>query len=149
MAAMSKREVFIDSGGFYSLLVSNDSLHAEAIDFLTAVKRDNLTLVTTDYILDETVTLLKARKVPHLAPQFFNLVDTSAYLRLEWTHADRFMDARTFFQKYLDHGYSFTNCVSFVTMRELKISKALTGDRHFEEAGFDLVFDSVNGSRGR
>lgn len=33
-------------------------------------------------------------------------------------------------------GWSLTDCISFVTMREMAVAEALTGDRHFEQAGF-------------
>ena len=43
---------------------------------------------------------------------------------------------RLSFAEHIDHGYSFTDCASFVVMSELGIRDALTTDRHFTEAGF-------------
>ena len=48
----------------------------------------------------------------------------------------RFAAAQSFVRKHSDHGYSFTDCTSFIVMRELKITDALTTDGHFAEAGF-------------
>lgn len=39
----------------------------------------------------------------------------------------------------LDKGWSVTDCISFVVMRERRISEALTGDRHFVQAGFKAL----------
>jgi predicted nucleic acid-binding protein len=35
-----------------------------------------------------------------------------------------------------DKHWSLTDCISFVAMQDHGISEALTGDRHFEQAGF-------------
>jgi len=64
------------------------------------------------------------------------LIEQSAGIRLEWIGSERFEHARAFFRRHSDHGYSFTDCTSFVVMRELRLTEALTSDRHFVEAGF-------------
>jgi len=35
-----------------------------------------------------------------------------------------------------DKGYSLTDCISMVIMRQRKITNALTTDHHFEQEGF-------------
>jgi predicted nucleic acid-binding protein len=52
------------------------------------------------------------------------------------TRADK---ARDFFFRYRDKEFSFTDCASFVVMRELKLREALTTDHHFAQAGFTLL----------
>ncbi len=47
--------------------------------------------------------------------------------------------AKNFFRKHSDRCYSFTDCTSFVVMRELRLTEALTTDRHFVEAGFRVL----------
>jgi uncharacterized protein len=32
------------------------------------------------------------------------------------------------------------DCISFVVMRDLSITEALTGDHHFQQAGFEALF---------
>jgi predicted nucleic acid-binding protein len=44
--------------------------------------------------------------------------------------------ARAWFFRHRDKDYSFTDCTSFVVMRELRVKEALTTDRHFRQAGF-------------
>jgi predicted nucleic acid-binding protein len=48
---------------------------------------------------------------------------------------DRSVDDRLF-AKRPDKAWSLTDCISFVVMRDQDIAEALTGDRHFEQAGF-------------
>jgi len=44
--------------------------------------------------------------------------------------------ARAVFFRHRDKRYSFTDCTSFVVMKELKLKDALTTDRHFLKMGF-------------
>jgi predicted nucleic acid-binding protein len=60
----------------------------------------------------------------------------SAACRIEWTDADRFSRCVEFFRKHADQDWSFTDCLSFLMMRELELRDALTKDAHFEHAGF-------------
>lgn len=54
---------------------------------------------------------------------------------------ERFDGAKRFFRRYLEDGYSFTDCTSFEIMREPEMSDALTTDGHFVEAGFVALLE--------
>ncbi len=138
-ASSTAKDVFIDTGGFYSLLVENDRAHKNAVSLLDGSKKGRFSFVCTDYILDETATLLKARGLSHVLPTFFDAVLSSRICRVEWTDSDRFVAAKNFFIRHDDKQYSFTDCVSFVVMKELNLGRVLTQDHHFAQAGFELV----------
>ena len=55
--------------------------------------------------------------------------------RLEWIGPERFHAACALFRKYADKEWSFTDCVSFGTMRELRVRDAFTIDHHFKQSG--------------
>jgi len=129
-------ELFVDTSGFYALLVQRDASHRAASRILRKAGKEKRRIVTTDYVLDETATLLKARGVGRLADGLFKGVFESVACRVEWTDVDRFQKTREFFLKHSDHAWSFTDCLSFCVMRDLRIRTALTTDRHFEQAGF-------------
>jgi hypothetical protein len=57
-------------------------------------------------------------------------------LRLEWIDPKRFHAGADWFRKHGDKAWSFTDCVSFAVMRELRVRDAFTTDRHFRQAGF-------------
>jgi predicted nucleic acid-binding protein len=38
-----------------------------------------------------------------------------------------------------DKPWSLTDCISFVVMADEGLTEALTGDRHFEQAGFKAM----------
>jgi predicted nucleic acid-binding protein len=136
---MAKREVFADTSGVYALVDKNDASHATARDAVGKILRAGRRLVVTDYVIDESVTLAKARAGIMLAGRVLDLIERSQGIRIEWIGPDRFAATRAFFRKHADHAYSFTDCSSFVVMRELRLDQALTTDRHFVEAGMEAL----------
>jgi predicted nucleic acid-binding protein len=129
-------EIFIDTSGFFALLASDDDRHAEAAKVVAAAQKRKRPFVTTDYVLDETATLLKSRRKTHLLRDFFDRLDRSRACRVEWTDSERFHKTREFFLKHADQEWSFTDCLSFRVMSELRLRDALTKDAHFQQAGF-------------
>lgn len=133
------REIFVDTSGFYALLVKRDDKHAEASSLLQAAAQEQRGFVTTDYVLDETATLLRARDCGYLLSGFFDVVFTSTACRVEWTDAERFHAVKDQFLKHGDQHWSFTDCLSFRVMKERRLREALTKDSHFEQAGFVVL----------
>jgi uncharacterized protein len=130
------RETFIDTSGFFALVVKRDAMHARSLAWLNAANGSKKHAVTTDYVLDETATLLKVKGFGHLIRPWFDRVKQSEMIRIEWMDEARFNAASEFFFRHADHDYSFTDCTSFVVMRELGLVEALAKDKHFAEAGF-------------
>lgn len=129
-------EIFVDTSGFFSLLSSRDATHEEALAIVAQAKDTGRFFVTTDYVIDETATLLNARGIGHLAGTFFDTVNASQVCRIEWMDQERFGRTKNYFVKHTEHAWSFTDCFSFLIMKELKLRNALTKDKHFKEAGF-------------
>ncbi len=133
---MAAREVFGDTSALYAFVNSRDAYHAGASQAVAKAALAGRRLVVTDYVIAETVNLANVRGGGFVSRRVLDLIDQSAGIRIEWIGAARFDLAKTFFRKHADHGYSFTDCTSFVVMRELHIKEALTTDKHFTEAGF-------------
>ena len=129
-------EIFIGTSGYYSLLIKIDNMHKRAGNILLKAAENKIRFATTDYILDEIVTLLKVRGHDHLISELFVSIFTSKACRVEWMDQDRFMSTKSYFLKHRDHHWSFTDCFSFVVMKELGLTEALTKNKHFREAGF-------------
>ena len=136
---MANRDIFVDTAGFFALLIKDDPGHLQADRVVAEARRDRRRFMTSDYVVDESVTLLMARGKPHLASPLFDLVLTSGVCRLVWLDPARFDAARHMFLKRADQGWSFTDCTSFCIMRELGVSAALTKDQHFQHAGFEVL----------
>ncbi len=129
-------EIFIDTSGFFAMLSKDDNRHAAAAKAIADARKRKRGFVTTDYVLDETATLFKARRKTHLLARFFERLDLSRACRIEWTDSERFHEVRIDFLKHADKDWSFTDCLSFAVMSRLRLRDALTKDGHFREAGF-------------
>jgi len=132
---MASERLFVDTGGFYALLNRRHASHRKAVRIFKARALKSV-LLTTEYVLTETATLLRARKLPHLERSFFALLDGTTRLQIVWSSLPFFTRTKEFFLKHQDHGYSFTDCASFVLMREQGLRDALSTDKHFKQAGF-------------
>jgi uncharacterized protein len=134
------REVFVDTSGLYALIDRQDALHPAARTRVELWLREGGRLVTTDAVVSETLTLARMRSGPLVALRVLDLIEQSVGLRLEWVGTSRFDAAKAFLRRHTtEHRYSFTDCTSFIVMRELRLELALTSDRHFAEAGFEAL----------
>jgi hypothetical protein len=133
---MAVVEVFADTSALYAFVDRRDAHHARAAGLVGELVRAGRLIVTSDYVIAETINLAVVRRGRQVAERVLDLIDQSAGIRIEWINAERFQATKTFFRKRADHGYSFTDCTSFVVMGELGLSDALTTDRHFVAAGF-------------
>jgi predicted nucleic acid-binding protein len=130
-------EAFIDTSAYYAVLDRNDQWHEQCKERFEKLARAGAKFVTTDYILDETASLLQARGLGYLASPWLETLSTKKSLAIIWMNQTRFDEVRQFFAKHSDKDWSFTDCFSFVVMRERGIQKALTNDHHFRQAGFE------------
>ena len=133
---MASVDVFMDSAGFLALWDAGDEHHGAALRLQANLVRAHRHFLTTEYVVDESATLLLSRHSHAAAMDFLDTVERSESLRLEWIGPERFHAAVTLFRKHVDKEWSFTDCVSFATMHELRIRDAFTTDHHFKQAGF-------------
>jgi predicted nucleic acid-binding protein len=96
-------------------------------------------LYTTDYVVDETITLLRVRIGHSPAVEFGKIVLSSKVIRMMPISAERWQKAWDLFVRYQDKEFSFTDCTSFAIMSELKLRKAMAFDQHFSQMGFSTV----------
>ena len=133
------KTLFVDTAGWVACADSADPAHASCCAARDAALETGQTLVTTDFVVDETLTLLRFRLGLDAAERWWQQLDRSPRLRWERVDSDRFEKARHVFFRYRDKAFSFTDCTSFEVMRELKLTHVMTTDRHFRQMGFHLV----------
>ena len=131
--------LFVDTAGWMACADRSDPAHARARAERDAAMAAGGLLVTTDYVTDETLTLIRARLGLDAAEAWWQQVDGSSRVRWEWIDQSRADKARAVFFRHRDKSYSFTDCTSLVVMRELKLRQVLTTDDHFRQMGFHVV----------
>jgi hypothetical protein len=132
-------KAFVDTAGWMMLADASDPRHASAVAWRDAWLREGRSFVTTDYVSDETLTLLRMRLGLEAAQRWWSMVSASSRLRWEAIDVDRAERARAWLFGWRDHAFSFTDCTSFVVMKDLRLTLALTSDDHFRVAGFEIV----------
>ncbi len=130
--------LFVDTAGWIACADGSDSAHGKAMAARDAWLEGGGLFVTSDYVADETLTLLRMRLGIDAAETWWEQVDGSSRVRWECVSPARADKARELFFRYRDKDFSFTDCTSFVLMRELKLREALTTDHHFLQAGFGI-----------
>ncbi|CAB1083501.1 hypothetical protein D1AOALGA4SA_11063 [Olavius algarvensis Delta 1 endosymbiont] len=133
------KRLFVDTSGWMSLADESDPIHRDCMTVRDQWLEQGGLLVTSDYIMDETLTLIRMRIGIDAAERWWGQIGESPRVRWEWIDTERAEKARAWFFKWRDKSFSFTDCTSFTIMRELHIKKALTGDRHFRKAGFEIL----------
>jgi predicted nucleic acid-binding protein len=131
--------VFVDTAGWMACADRADPAHLQCCSARDAALEAGHILVTTDFIVDETLTLIRFRLGLEAADAWWQQIDRSARVRWERVESDRFERARHLFFQYRDKDLSFTDCTSVVIMRELRFTQVITTDRHFHQMGFEVL----------
>jgi hypothetical protein len=127
---------FVDTGAWFAYVNAADPDHGRVRLILD---RSPGRVVTSSYVLDETVTLAQARLGHRQAVSVGRaLLNLAVVELLSITPADE-RAAWALFEKRADKSYSFTDCTSFVLMRREKIAMAVALDEHFSREGFAVV----------
>lgn len=133
---MPKR-IFIDTGAFLALEDESDEHREEALRFRHGVLlKGNYELITTSYILDETLTLIRARLGIKASIDFSKRIRKSKVVKFVPISKEIEEKALDLFERYDDKDFSFTDCVSFVVMRELGIEEVFGFDQDFDQMQF-------------
>jgi predicted nucleic acid-binding protein len=133
------KAVFIDTWGWLALGHRRDARHQEVKALYQALQKEGSLCYTTDYVLDETITLLFRREVFEEAIRFMEGIFQSVEERrliIERVTSERFSSAWRLRKKFQDKPkISFTDLTSMVIMEEQGIKSVLTEDEHFLQVG--------------
>jgi uncharacterized protein len=124
--------IFVDTGAWYALAIPSDPDHEEAKSFLATIDE---ALITSDYIVDELLTLFTARDEKVKGIEWKRDVLEQGGTRLERVSEADFASACEVYEQFNDKQWSFTDCTSYVVMQRLNIKEAFSFDHHFRQFG--------------
>ncbi|MBC6433370.1 type II toxin-antitoxin system VapC family toxin [Nostoc sp. HG1] len=125
--------IFVDTSAWFASIVPSDTEHQAASLW---VNQNIQPLLTTDYVVDETLTLLRNRgemlRAISLGEAFFSDNLTTIY----YLTKEDIQQTWQVFCQFSDKNWSFTDCASRVVMNKLHLTQAFTFDHHFRQFGF-------------
>ena len=132
--------LFLDTGAFVAIEDLDDANHGKSLEFREKIRRGETPftgLYTSNYIVDETLTLLRLHCGHSIAVAFRKALEGSKAMRILWVNEQLEKAAWKIFQQYSDKDYSFTDCTSFAMMNAQAIRNAFTFDEHFSQHGYN------------
>ena len=127
---------FVDTSFFIAVVMQRDQWHERAVESL---RSETMSLVTSSLVINETITLLQARGYFSAALKFLRRTRRSDDLRILYPDASVQAGAWEEAANWGAKGANAVDCVSFVLMKEQSIRQALTFDRQFRLAGFEVA----------
>jgi uncharacterized protein len=131
------KKVFVDTGAWYALKNKNDPDHFAVYSFFERLPAAGIVCYTSDYVVDEAITLTRSRLKNHqVAATLAEELLSEKAARLIYVAPHYLPRALEIYIKYSDQQFSFTDCTSLAIMENLNIKEALAFDRHFTFEAF-------------
>jgi predicted nucleic acid-binding protein len=126
-------KAFADTFFLLAFLNSRDRLHHKAAELMDHYSGD---LVTTECVLVELADAMADPRDRQACVNFIEALRNDSDANIVPSTTALFEQGLRLFSERADKRWSLTDCISFVVMEQHGIREALTGDHHFEQAGF-------------
>lgn len=127
---------FIDTSFWCALYNSNDENYQNAKKLWDIFTTLPVQFFTSEYVFDETITLVKRRMNHRSAVELGEGILQSEVVHLWRVTEYIFEESWRLFERHTDKDFSFTDCTSFALMQFYGLNQALAFDRHFPQMGF-------------
>ena len=131
--------VFVDTYYHVGLLNPADQYHQECLAHTQSNKGP---FVTTAWVLVEVANALCDTTMRRNVVRFFEKLKLAPDLEIVPATMNWFDKGMSLYAARTDKTWSLTDCISMEVMRERGIQQVLTGDHHFTQAGFQILFEA-------
>jgi len=130
------RPLFADTSYYLGLLNPNDQWHETVMRFTASFDG---AILTTAWVLTELANAMSRPDNRGVCVSFIEDLRADPRVTIVAPSQALFDQGFQLYASRLDKDWSLTDCISFVVMRRQGLTEALTGDRHFEQAGFTAL----------
>jgi len=135
--------VFVDTSYVIALFVRQDQHHVTAQALAARMARARTRFVTTQAVLLEIGNALAKQRYRAAALQILQALESDPATQVVPMSDVLYGRGRDLYEARADQEWGLTDCLSFVVMRELGLTDALTADRHFEQAGYHALLQAA------
>jgi uncharacterized protein len=133
------RTLFIDTTYWVAQANTRDQWHQKVLE--AEQQLIDVRLMTSELVLVEFLNYFSnfgAKMRERVAVAAQDILDDPS-IQIVWQTQDLFRSGLALYKARLDKGYSLTDCVSMMVMRQEEIQEVLTHDRHFAQEGFTIL----------
>ena len=135
------KPIFVDTSALIALGNKKDSFHQQAIQIKDRLQKQNKKFITTNGILLEFGNAFSRIELKPVAISVINAIKMSQKWECILIDELLFNRAFTLYQKMNDKEWGLVDCSSIVVARERKIIEVFSTDRHFKQAGFNILLE--------
>ena len=128
--------VFADTWFYLAILNPNDTNHPRAVSVSRNERRHR---VSTDWVLLEVADALSRTGNRDVFIRFYEWIQQDSGTTIVPATRELLKEGIYLYSYRRDKDWPLTDCISFVIMEDENIREALTGDKHFEQAGFTAL----------
>lgn len=133
------QQVFLDTSALIALTVKSDSLHASALEVRRSLSSSNAQIVTSRWVLAEFLNALSGSPARPVAASAVDALEHSERTSIIPADDANWRSALDLFRNRADKQWSLTDCSSIVICRDRDIRHVFSHDRHFTQAGLELL----------
>ena len=128
--------IFVDTGAWYALAIRTDPDHLAAKQLAASA---GAPFVTSDYIVDELLTLFSVREQKQRGIEWKrNVLDVGGADIVRVSEIDS-QNALHIYESFADKAWSFTDCTNYVLIQRLQLKQAFSFDHHFRQFGIVAI----------
>lgn len=134
---------FLDASGWIASLNRDDGLHKQALQVLARLRQGQCRVWTTDWIIAETGNGLARTRARQQFALAVRRAFTSPFVSVVRVDEMILRDSLNLYEQVADKTWGIVDCASIVIMRREGIRHVISGDHHFEQAGFHCLLPTT------
>ena len=135
----SKHDLFADTSFWLAVPSARDQYHDRALRWQRWIDDQPVNVITTEAVLWEWLNGASAPALRGYAARGYRLCHRERRIEVVPFEGAEMQEAFSLYESHTDKAWSLTDCLSFVVTRKRGLTRALTADRHFQQAGFQAL----------